>query len=52
LRLGVDNAYVDLGAPEVPIMDAAPRRSVLLVKQAGIGQSGRAEAFLRLTRAH
>src|SRR5207247_4484061 len=38
--LGVDNAYVDLDAPEVPIMDGSAAPFVLLVQQAGITEQG------------
>src|SRR5262245_43962138 len=34
--LGVDNAYVDLEGPEVPIMDGSAAPFVLLIQQAGI----------------
>jgi len=34
--LGVDNAYVDLDGPEVPIMDGSAAPFVLLIQQAGI----------------
>jgi len=38
--LGVDNAYVDLDAPEVPIMDGSAAPFVLLLQQAGITEQG------------
>src|SRR5690606_27663718 len=34
--LGVDNAYVDLSAPEVPIMDGSAGPFVFLLQSAGI----------------
>src|SRR5260370_41019940 len=34
--LGVDNAYVDLDAPALPIMDGSASPFVLLIQQAGI----------------
>src|SRR5688500_12849639 len=38
--LGVDNAYVDLDAPELPIMDGSASPYVLLIQQAGIEEQG------------
>ena len=34
--LGIDNAYVDLSAPEVPIMDGSAGPFVFLLQSAGI----------------
>ena len=48
--LGVDNAYVDLDAPEVPIMDGSASPFVLLVQQAGIEEQAAPKRFLRVTR--
>jgi UDP-3-O-[3-hydroxymyristoyl] N-acetylglucosamine deacetylase len=48
--LGVDNAYVDLDAPEVPIMDGSASPFVLLIQQAGIIEQTAAKRFLRVTR--
>src|SRR3977135_1594881 len=48
--LGVDNAYVDLDAPEVPIMDGSAAPFVLLVQQAGIMEQRAPKRFLRVTR--
>src|SRR5437660_10078991 len=45
--LGDDNAYVDLDAPEVPIMDGSAAPFVLLVQQVGIVNRSSSE---RLTR--
>ena len=42
--LGVDNVYVDLDAPELPIMDGSASPFVLLIQQAGIERAGGAEA--------
>lgn len=46
--LGVDNAYVDLDAPELPIMDGSASPFVLLIQQAGIEQQGAPKRFLRV----
>lgn len=48
--LGVDNAYVDLDAPEMPIMDGSASPFVLLIQQAGIEEQAAAKRFLRVTR--
>jgi UDP-3-O-[3-hydroxymyristoyl] N-acetylglucosamine deacetylase len=48
--LGVDNAYVDLDGPEVPIMDGSAAPFVLLIQQAGIEQQGAPKRFLRVKK--
>jgi UDP-3-O-[3-hydroxymyristoyl] N-acetylglucosamine deacetylase len=48
--LGVDNVYVDLDGPEVPIMDGSAAPFVLLVQQAGLEQQRAPKRFLRVTR--
>ncbi len=48
--LGVDNVYVDLDAPELPIMDGSASPFVLLIQQAGVEQQGAPKRFLRVTR--
>ena len=48
--LGVDNAYVDIDAPELPIMDGSASPFVLLIQQAGIEEQQAAKKFLRVTR--
>jgi UDP-3-O-[3-hydroxymyristoyl] N-acetylglucosamine deacetylase len=48
--LGVDNAYVDLDGPEVPIMDGSAAPFVLLVQQAGIEEQGAPKRFLRVKK--
>jgi len=49
--LGVDNAYVDLEGPEVPIMDGSASPFVLLIQQAGIEEQGAAKKFLRVKKS-
>jgi UDP-3-O-[3-hydroxymyristoyl] N-acetylglucosamine deacetylase len=49
--LGVDNAYVDLDAAEVPIMDGSAAPFVLLLQQAGIEQQAAPKRFLRVLRS-
>jgi UDP-3-O-[3-hydroxymyristoyl] N-acetylglucosamine deacetylase len=48
--LGVDNVYVDLDGPEVPIMDGSAAPFVLLVQQAGIEAQGAPKRFLRVKK--
>jgi UDP-3-O-[3-hydroxymyristoyl] N-acetylglucosamine deacetylase len=48
--LGVDNAFVDLDAPELPIMDGSASPFVLLIQQAGLEEQAAAKKFLRVTR--
>jgi UDP-3-O-[3-hydroxymyristoyl] N-acetylglucosamine deacetylase len=48
--LGVDNAYADLDAAEVPIMDGSASPFVLLVQQAGMEEQAAPKRFLRVTR--
>jgi UDP-3-O-[3-hydroxymyristoyl] N-acetylglucosamine deacetylase len=48
--LGVDNAYVDLDGPEVPIMDGSAAPFVLLIQQSGIEQQGAPKRFLRVRK--
>src|ERR1700759_198874 len=48
--LGIDNAYVDLSAPEVPIMDGSAGPFVFLIQSAGIeGQEG-PKRFIRIKK--
>jgi UDP-3-O-[3-hydroxymyristoyl] N-acetylglucosamine deacetylase len=48
--LGVDNAYVDLDASELPIMDGSASPFVLLIQQAGIVEQAAPKRFLRVVR--
>src|SRR3970040_849405 len=48
--MGVDNAYVDLDAAELPIMDGSAPPFVLLLQQAGIEEQAAAKKFIRVTR--
>lgn len=49
--LGIDNAYVDLTAPEVPIMDGSASPFVFLIMSAGIVEQNAAKKFIRITRS-
>ena len=48
--LGVDNAFVDLSAPEVPIMDGSAAPFVFLLQSAGIEEQGASKRFVRIRR--
>jgi UDP-3-O-[3-hydroxymyristoyl] N-acetylglucosamine deacetylase len=48
--LGVDNAYVDLDAAEMPIMDGSASPFVLLIQQAGIEEQAAPKRFLRVKK--
>lgn len=46
--LGVDNAYVDVSAPEVPIMDGSAAPFVFLIQSAGIVEQNAGKRFVRI----
>ena len=48
--MGIDNAYVDLTAPEVPIMDGSAGPFVFLIQSAGIEEQNRAKQFIRIKK--
>jgi len=48
--LGVDNAYVDITAPEVPIMDGSAGPFVFLLQSAGIEEQSAAKQFIRILK--
>ena len=48
--LGIDNAYVELSAPEVPIMDGSAGPFVFLIQSAGIAEQDAAKQFIRIKR--
>lgn len=49
--LGIDNAYVDVSAPEVPIMDGSAGPFVFLLQSAGIEEQNAPKRFIRIRRA-
>ena len=49
--LGIDNAYVDLSAPEVPIMDGSAGPFVFLIQSAGIEEQEAAKRFIRIKKS-
>lgn len=46
--LGIDNAYVDVSAPEVPIMDGSAGPFVFLIQSAGIEEQPALKRFIRI----
>ena len=48
--LGIDNAYIELNAPEVPIMDGSAGPFVFLVQSAGIEEQAAAKQFIRIKK--
>tara|TARA_R110002095_G_scaffold167202_2_gene145058 strand:+ start:739 stop:1638 length:900 start_codon:yes stop_codon:yes gene_type:complete len=48
--LGVDNAYVELSAEEVPIMDGSAAAFVFLIQSAGLQEQQAAKQFIRIKR--
>ncbi|MBV2092054.1 MAG: UDP-3-O-[3-hydroxymyristoyl] N-acetylglucosamine deacetylase [gamma proteobacterium symbiont of Stewartia floridana] len=48
--LGIDNAYVDVSAAEVPIMDGSAGPFVFLLQSAGVEEQNKAKRFIRIKR--
>jgi UDP-3-O-[3-hydroxymyristoyl] N-acetylglucosamine deacetylase len=48
--LGIDNAYIELSAAEVPIMDGSAGPFVFLLESAGIVEQHAAKRFIRILR--
>lgn len=48
--LGVDNAYVELSGPEMPIMDGSAGPFVFLLQSAGILEQNAAKKFIRIKK--
>ena len=48
--LGIDNAYVELSAAEVPIMDGSAGPFVFLLQSAGIAEQDAPKRFIRIIR--
>src|SRR5687768_5012142 len=49
--LGIDNAFVDLDAPELPIMDGSASPFALLLQQAGLEEQAAPKRFLRVRKS-
>ena len=48
--LGIDNAYIELSAPEVPIMDGSAGPFVFLLQSAGIEEQDAPKRFIRIVK--
>ena len=48
--LGIDNLYIDLHGPEIPIMDGSAASFILLIESAGIQELSAAKKFLRIKK--
>jgi UDP-3-O-[3-hydroxymyristoyl] N-acetylglucosamine deacetylase len=48
--LGIDNLYIDLDAPEVPIMDGSAAPFIFLLQSAGIDEQSAAKRYIRVVR--
>lgn len=48
--LGIDNAYIDVSAPEVPIMDGSAAPFVFLLQSAGIQEQEAPKRFIRIKK--
>ncbi|MCC6709432.1 MAG: UDP-3-O-acyl-N-acetylglucosamine deacetylase [Gammaproteobacteria bacterium] len=48
--LGIDNAYVDLSAAEVPIMDGSAGPFVFLIQSAGFEEQNQPKKYMRIKR--
>jgi len=48
--MGIDNAYVDVNASEIPIMDGSAAPFVFLVQSAGIQEQNAPKRFIRVKR--
>ena len=49
--LGIDNAYVEVSAPELPIMDGSAGPFVFLIQSAGIQELDAPKKFIRIKRS-
>jgi len=49
--LGIDNAFVDVDGPEIPIMDGSAGPFVFLIQSAGIEEQKAAKRFIRIARS-
>ncbi len=48
--LGIDNAYIDINGPEIPIMDGSAAPFVFLIQAAGIREQSAAKRFIRILK--
>ncbi|MFI0397959.1 MAG: UDP-3-O-acyl-N-acetylglucosamine deacetylase [Thiolinea sp.] len=48
--LGIDNLYVDINAPEIPIMDGSAAPFLYLILSAGIAEQNASKRFIRIKK--
>ena len=48
--LGIDNAYIDVNAPEIPIMDGSAAPFVFLIQSAGIREQVARKRYIRIKK--
>jgi UDP-3-O-[3-hydroxymyristoyl] N-acetylglucosamine deacetylase len=48
--LGIDNAYIDIDQPEVPVMDGSSGPFVFLIQSAGIAEQKALKKFIRIKK--
>jgi UDP-3-O-[3-hydroxymyristoyl] N-acetylglucosamine deacetylase len=48
--LGIDNAYIDVSAPEVPIMDGSAGPFIFLIQSAGVEEQNAPKRFIRIKK--
>ena len=48
--LGVDNCYIDVDAPEIPIMDGSAASFVFLIQSAGLVEQNAPRRFVRVLK--
>ena len=48
--LGIDNAVIEVSAPEVPIMDGSSSPFVFLIQSAGVKEQDKAKQFVRIKK--
>lgn len=48
--LGIDNAYIDVNAPEIPIMDGSAAPFVFLIQSAGIREQQAPKKYIRILK--
>lgn len=46
--MGIDNLYIELSAPEVPIMDGSAGPFIFLLQSAGVIEQSKAKRFMRI----
>lgn len=48
--VGIDNLYVDINSPEIPIMDGSSAPFIFLIKSAGIQEQSAPKEFIRIKK--